>query len=245
MTMLNQVIAVVQSKKKLASDAITNAYHLIQKPVLFDGLVKTYTPKDEEGDKLPSESKKAQTTVSKIIAETYNPLIDMFDVVFTQDCNNCEAKADIVIEEVGIAFNVPVTHLLFLEKQLTDIITFVSKLPVLDPAEVWSWDDVTDSYRSEPSDSVRTKKVRKPFVKYEATKEHPAQVDVVEEDVALGTWRTIKFSGAMKASDKAAILERARKLQEAVIKAREQCNAKAIDTYKIGESLLNYVFKGA
>lgn len=50
---LNQVLAVVASKKKAAKDALTNAYHVIQKAPLFDGISRTYRPKDEEGEKLP------------------------------------------------------------------------------------------------------------------------------------------------------------------------------------------------
>ena len=58
---LNQVVAAVAGKKAHAAEAITKAYHLIQKPTLFDGISKTYRPKDEEkGDRLPPESKYVQ-----------------------------------------------------------------------------------------------------------------------------------------------------------------------------------------
>jgi hypothetical protein len=49
---LNQVIAVIAGKKKKAADTVTECYHLVQKAPLFDGIVRTYTPKDEDGERL-------------------------------------------------------------------------------------------------------------------------------------------------------------------------------------------------
>jgi len=48
--------------------------------------------------------------------------------------------------------DVPVTYLLFLEKQLTDLRTFVDKLPVLDPSVVWLQDPSSGDWRSEPAE---------------------------------------------------------------------------------------------
>ena len=64
----------------------------------------------------------------------------MFDVVLTQDMGNTHAKADIKVNGQTILPNVPVTYLLFLEKQVVDLETFVTKLPSLDPSEVWEAD---------------------------------------------------------------------------------------------------------
>ena len=148
---LNQVIAVVAAKKKLALEAITNAYHVIQKPPLFDGITRVYTPRDEEGERLPPESKRPQNTVNDLIASVCPAIADMFDTVLTQDIANQEAACSVVVDGRVIAPDVPVTHLLFLEKQLTDMTTFVSKLPVLDPADTWTWDDAANSFMSNPS----------------------------------------------------------------------------------------------
>ena len=47
--------------------------------------------------------------------------------------------------------------------------------------------------------TLRTKKVPRNHVKAEATEKHPAQVEVYYEDVAVGYWTTVKFSGALPA----------------------------------------------
>lgn len=241
---LNQIVAVVAAKKKLATEAITAAYHTIQKAELFQGLSRTYTPRDDEGERFPSEFKIAQASVPALLDAVSGPLTEMFDTVVTQDYANSQAFAAVVVDGVTVIGNVPVTNLLFLEKQLTDLITFVSKLPILDPSETWQWDEHTDCHSSSPSESVKSKKVPKAFVKYEATKEHPAQVEMFTEDVVVGSWKTIKFSGALKASDKAAMLERVRKLHEAVVTAREQANSMEVTSRYVGKSILDFVFKG-
>lgn len=237
---LNQVVAVVAAKKKLATDAITNAYHTIQKAELFNGIVRTYTPRDEEGERLPSERKIHQASVPILLDSVAGPLTEMFDTVLTQDVANTQTTASVL----DIAPGVPVTYLLFLEKQLNDLITFIGKLPVLDPSEDWRWDDNANCYASSPIESVRPKKLPRAFVKYEATKEHPAQVETFTEDVVVGYWKTLKFSGAIAAADKAAMLDRARRLHEAVVKAREACNSIDVTEQHIGKKLLDFVFHG-
>jgi hypothetical protein len=49
----------------------------------------------------------------------------------------------------------------------------------------------------------------------------------------------------LKASDKAAMLDRARRLHEAVVTTREACNSIEATEQRIGRSLLDFVFKGA
>lgn len=241
---LNQVIAVVASKKANATKAVTEIYHLVQKPELFSGLSRTYRPKDDAGEQLPPESKLLQTKVAELVRKATDAWIEMFDVVATQDYANCLAKADIAVDGKPILHQVPVTHLLFLEKQLKDVETFVSKLPTLDPADTWKYDSTSDSYANTPTETVRTKKIPAKFVKSEATKEHPAQVDVFHEDVLVGYWKTVKFSGAIPANQKNEILGRVRVLHEAIVKARELANSSEAPNIGVGKQLLKFVFEG-
>jgi hypothetical protein len=242
MSKLNQIIAVTAGKKTRAKDAITKAYQMLQKKDLLDGITRTYKPKDEEGDRLPSEEKHVQLRVNDALKEVGQELCDLFDVVFTQDVANTVAKADIVVDGKTVAKQVPVTYLLFLEKQLIDLHTFVEKLPVLDAAETWQFSQEADAYACKPYESTRTKKIKRNHVKSEATEKHPAQVETYDEDVIVGTWRTVKFSGAVPAKQRNEMLDRVRKLQESVKFAREEANATEIKTVKIGESILDFVF---
>lgn len=241
---LNQVIAVVSGKKKKVTDALTTAYHTVQKTPLFDGIDRTYAPKDEDGEKFPSERKAIQVKAKDLVKEVAASLTEMYDVVATQDYANCRAKADVVVDGKPILTSVPVTHLLFLEKQLKDVETFVSKLPTLDPSEVWQYNQAGDFYSTIPAETAKTKKIPRAFVKYDATKEHPAQVETFHEDILVGYWKTVKSSGALPSKEKNAMLERVRKLQEAVMKAREEANSVESPNVSEGEVIFKYVFGG-
>ncbi len=242
MPKLNQIIAIEKSVKSQSLRELTDAHQMLQKPALLAGIARTYRPVDDEGDQYPPESTRVQIKAEEIIDQTADILAKLFDVTATKDWANGSAQADIVIDGNTLLENVPVTYLLFLEKQLTDLHTFIKKLPVLDAAEVWSYDEATDSWATEPIQTTKTKKIPRNHVKAEATKEHPAQVEVYYEDVIVGYWRTIKYSGAMPAARVAELLERVRKLQEAVKFAREEANNLEVDEQHIGEAIFDYLF---
>lgn len=240
---LNQVIAVLGGKKKAAAEALTVAYHKIQKGALFDGLSRTYQPKDEEGERFPPETKTVQVTVADLVREVRAALTEAVDLVATQDRANTQAVADVRVEGSVVLGKVPVTHLLYLEKQLTDLETFVGKLPTLDPSETWVADEASGYWATRPSETVKTKKVPKAFVRYEATKEHPAQVETFHEDVVTGHWKTVKFSGAIPVPERSAILDRVRQLREAVVKAREEANGmEVLPVSTEGKAIFDFVF---
>ena len=243
MPKLNQIIAIQNGKKSQAKDSLTAAYQQLQKPDLLTGISRNYKPKDETGESQPPESKLVQIKVQEVIEKVSKDLVELFDVVATQDWANCQAKADVKVDGKVLVANVPVTNLLFLEKQLIDLETFISKLPVLDAGERWSFDAAQDCYASEPFQTTRTKKTPKRHIKYEATKEHPAQVEMYYEDLLVGTWTTVKFSGAIPANDRNRMLDRVRQLADAVKAAREEANSLEVEKKKVGEAILDFLFQ--
>jgi hypothetical protein len=240
---LNQVIAIANGEKSKTQKTITKVYQNLKKETLFEGITKRYTPKFEDGEIYPNEDKQVQQTVEKLIGVVKKSMSEMFNVVATQDVGNCDAGASIVVDEVIVAEDVPVTHLLFLEKQMIDIRTLVESLPVLDPADKWSHSPESFCYKSEAKDNFRTKKIPKNHVVSEATKEHPAQVQVFTEDVIEGTWTTVKFSGNIPQTEKNDILERIDKMIKAIKIAREEGNSIEVERSEIGSNVLDYIFK--
>jgi len=239
---LNQVIAIEKGAKSRSLQELTEAHHKLQKPALLAGISRTYRPKDEEGEQFPPESTRVQLKADDIIRETSESLIKLFDVVATKDWANCQAKADIVVDGNVLLAQVPSTYLLFLEKQLVDLHTFIKKLPVLDASESWIFDPSADCWATEPVQTLKTKKVPRNHVKAEATEKHPAQVEVYYEDVVVGTWRTIKFSGALPAKRINELLARIERLQEAVKFAREEANGMKVEEQKLGDKIFKYLF---
>ena len=242
MTLLNPIIAVEKGVKATAERALTDAYHAIQRVPQLSGIARTYRPKDDDGDVLPPESTLVQVDVKDVIASFVGAQTRLYDVTLTKDAANCTARGDVVVNENAVLSDVPVTYLLFLEKQLVNLHTFVSKLPTLDPSERWTLDDQSGAWRADPTQTTRTKKVMRNHVKAEATDKHPAQVDTYSEDVIVGYWTTMKFSGAIPATYQRELLERINALSTAVKFARERANTQEVVNQHAGAAVLGFVF---
>lgn len=242
MTRLSQVIAAEGGHKSRALTAVTAAHHAVQRTQQISGLHRTYRPKAEEGEQLPSESQIVQVRATDAIDQVKGALTKLFDVTFTKDLGNQTAQASVVVDDYVVVANAPVSFLLFLEKQLNDIATFVRKLPVLDPAEQWHLDESDGLHKTAPVETHRTKKVMRNHVKAEATDRHPAQVEVYTEDVTVGYWKLIKTSGALPQSRVSELADRVHRLQEAVKHAREEANSIEVQNKDVGERVLNWLF---
>ena len=240
---LCQVIAVEKATKGRCQSELTEAHHALQKPALLNGISRAYSPKLEDGDKLPPENTKVQVNAEDMIKNTTNILTKLFDVTATRDWGNTHACADVVVNGETLITGAPVPFLLWLEKQLVDLATFCKKLPTLDPSETWHRDETTNSWASEASETVRTKKVLRNHVLTQATDKHPAQVQTYSEDVQEGTWKTVKFSGALPASRVAQLISRVTELQSAVKMAREEANSAEVKGVSVGGKVLGYLFR--
>ncbi len=242
-TILCQIIAVEKGLKSRAYDDLKKVHHELQKPVLLDGFSRTYKPfSDTEEDRLPTETKIIQIKAADVVQHTVKVLTEAFDVVAVKEWGNCTAKADIVVDGITLLKDVPVGYLLYLEHQLDDLNTFIIKLPTLDPAETWTWDENQACYATAAAETVRTKKVPTVVIKYAATKEHPAQTEIFNEDKPVGRFTVVKRSGALPMTRVNELKDRVQKLRDAVKFAREQANTIEVEARHVGAPLLNYLF---
>lgn len=213
------------------------------KSPLLTGITRSYRSKDEEGDQLPPESTKLQVHAEEGLQGAREAFARLFSVTLEKDGTNTHAMADIVVDGEVLLTNAPVPYLLFLEKQFLDIHTLIAKLPVLDPSETWVFDDNADAWATVPTETTRTKKIPRNHVKAAATDKHPAQVETYYEDVVVGYWKTVKFSGAVPLKRVAELTERVNKVQQAVKFAREQANAtEVVVNGRASHKILDYIF---
>ena len=245
MPQLNQVLAIVKGRKTVLNTEISALHHATQKPTLVNGHHKTFIPKEEEGETYPDDMQHVQHRAKEVLEQVCERLATVLDVTATRDWANCQARADVLLDGEVFLEQVPVTYLIFLEKELHDQHTFVSKMVELDPAEQWTLDPNSGLFRSEPVKTHKTKKLQKAIVKYDATPEHPAQTELITQDVVIGHWTTTKFSGAIPRPDKKAILDRISKLEDAVKFARVHANAMEAPEQKVGRKVLDFLFKGS
>lgn len=244
---LNAVIAVYKGIKSRSLSVVSELHNIIQKPDLFEGLVRTYRKLDDADVDLPSERKVVQFRMKDILSTLRVSKGELIDTFAQMEIGNTFAKAPVWIDGKELLPELPATVLLPLEKELVDIRSFVDKIPVLDNAEAWlpKPDDNTGLWFTEKASTHRTKKVPKPVTLYEATDKHPAQTTLLQEDIIAGFWDTVKHSGAMKKLEKEAIQERIEKLIVAVKQAREEANdtlAPQVGGY--GAKIFDYLYHG-
>lgn len=241
MAKLNQILAIEKGLKTRVYAEFTELHNATQKPGLMNGFHKSYQARDEDGETYPAESQKVQHNANDVLERVGAILTELFDITATKDWANCAAKADVVIDGRTLAKDVPATYLLFLEKQLGDLSTFIAKMAELDPGSDWTVDPSTGRFRTEPIATQRTKKVQRPIVLYDATEHHPAQTQLITEDVVAGTWITIKHSGAIPAPRKKQLLARIERLSNAVKFAREQANAVEASEQKLAKEVFAFL----
>lgn len=239
---LNQVIALVQGKKSRTQKMMTNTHHG-WKPDLVTGISRTFEPVNDEGETFPSENKPVQLNVSSVIASVSEKLADFYSIVASQEMGNTEAAGSIIIDGVEILGDVPVSALLFLEKQVVDLRTFICNIPTLTTSKIWSRDEAKDCYATLPEQTVKTQKRPEVIVKYDATPEHPAQTDLVSIDRTVGHWTTVHMSGEMPVAEKQELLRRIDKLADAIKIAREDANCLEVTVEPaFGENIMKFVF---
>lgn len=242
MPKLNQILAIERNVKNKREDEFTKLHQDLTKSDLLFGLSRSYQPKTEGDEVFPSENKVVQLKAEEALKHLRSGLAELFDVIAQKDATNCLAKADVMVDGKALLSSVPATHLLYLEKKLVDLITFIKKLPVLPQDEQWKRNEAIGLWETAPSETVKTKKVESYNVVVPATKEHPAQAVKETKDIHVGTWKTVKYSGALTADQVSVLLERAEKLQKAVKFAREEANQTPAVALASGAAVMGYIF---
>lgn len=239
---LSQVLAIEKSTKAKVTRETTDLHRLSNNQDSFSGFIRQYNPVVDDDFKYPDENKNILNNVSNILEDLNSLYSELFNIVAIKDWTNCKAKADIIVNNEVLVKDVPATYLLFLEKELIKIKTIISDLPELDSNYSWNLDENTQTYKTKGIQTVKTKKVKKPLVLYHATEKHAAQTDIITEDENIGTWETVKTSGAIPIVKKKKILSKIQTLIEAVKIAREQANTIKIEETSTIEKILKYIF---
>lgn len=246
-TYLHQLIAVQRGIDDETAKTLGTVKHLLaiggdQDPLT--GLSREYAPRDDGGEELPAQARKVQITAAELIGKVSVALTKMFDVKFSREEGNCNARADVKVDGEVLLTDVPVGYLMYLEAQVGQIVELIGQVPTLNPAEDWSdtHPGLRDGvWQSAPRKTAVPKRVPQVQELAPATKEHPAQVRPYETEVTVGWWTTTKYSGQMDPKVQQDMRARAVKVQEAVRKAREQAN-RLETTNRDSSPLLGYIF---
>lgn len=249
-TKLHEIIAVDQglkaTAKKINQETITT---FEKRDEHFAGIAREIRYFADEDARLNAdEGKELVTTVAERLLYGTEANIRALDVFLRKEATNQIAKADIVVGDVVLAKDVPATALLGLETKLTEIRQVYEKIPTLAPGRKWvPAPDIRakGAYRGEAPDvTFRGKKVSRPIVLAPATTEHPAQVQLVTDDINVAKITATHVSGMMTSADKSLLLERIDRLLRAVKRARQRANSAEADMRKIGADIFAFIHEG-
>jgi len=244
---LYELLAVEEDRRGKATKIINESLTTFKnKQQHFVEQVITFKP-NAEGQVNRLEGHTAMTTSVKAkLAYATRALESYYDVVMQKERTNTTAKADVVLSD-GTVFltEVPATALLALEKEMTRVMDMYNALPTLEPGVPWKPCLERDEGTYIVTESkIRTKKVMKPVVLYEATENHPAQVKESTEDVQVGEVETTIYSSKLSSKDKSELLDRLDNLKTAFKKARMRANAQKVENVKVGEKIFKYLNEG-
>ncbi len=242
---LTVILGLLKGAKTRTHTNVSALHHQSTKPTLYAGQNRTYDPRDDEGERRPAESQKVQLKATDVLKELAEQLGRHWDLALWRDEGNTIARANVVVDGVTVIEQVPATFLLFLEKQLNDWRTVVTKLPTLATDQTWKLNDATGLFETDAVKSVSTKKTLRNHEIHPGTDKHAPQIKTYEEDVPVGEWTTIKLSGALTVPQQRLLVDRLDKLADAVKTAREQANLVEVNEVKAGEALFGYLLGGA
>lgn len=238
---LHQVVALIKGAQERHNKAINLLHHQTQRSELYTGLSRVYQRKDDDGDQFPPESQLVQRQAEDDLKAIAGHVTALLNLTGTKDYANMGATASVVVDGNVLIAEAPVPFLLFYQKQLEDFRTIVTKTVILDPTVQWTRDDNAGFWRSNTTQTTKTRKVPKVLVKYDATDKHPAQTETYMVDEVIGTWEKTDFSGALAGDRKAQLLDRINKVIDAVKVAVEEANQVEAPELNLGEATFAYL----
>ena len=249
---LHEILAVEADKQGTAKRIMEEAVNVLgKKHNLFVGMTKTLSMDTEGFESLEEASAVNQeitTTVDARLDFTKGAVADWLNVVCTKERANQSATADVIVGDTVILKGLPATFLLGMETKLKEIRKYYETIPTLQPGVRWIPDDnaantLEGTYISEQTEvKSKTQKVRKYHTMSKATKEHPAQVDITNEEIVVGKFSTRYTSGMLPAVEKSELLANIDTLMGAFKQARQRANSEPVVTEVfVGSAIFDFI----
>lgn len=242
---LHELLAVEQDRKHKAVQVVGETIKVFTKQdVQFDGVSKRYVQIQEDSEQIPDETKEMVTSVREKLNDTLESFVAGIDAHLSKEETNASnvAKAELIVNGESLG-TFSATSLLALEGHLAKAKELYQAIPTLDATKKWEFDNQKNVYKTE--DEVKFRSVKRPqvIVKYEATKEHPAQTELLYLDFQVGKYVTAYTSGKITPAQKTTLLKRIDEILEAVKTARAKANNVEVHNVKFGEKLFKFINK--
>jgi len=244
---LHELLAVEPSIEGASNRIVQETTKVFKDGHLFQGFLRRlemFAEEDKASDEVTDRLERA-TTVWEKLRYMRESVENHYDCIFQKDSTNQLAKADIEIDGVTIAKDVPATYLLGMEKRIKQLRGVFEMIPTLPQGTKWepAIEEGEGVFRTvEPKITFKTRKTKRSMIVAPPTKEHKAQVQVWDDTENCGKYIETHTSGAITPGEKSKLLERLDKLFKAVKQARERANCTEVPNNKIASNLIGYIF---
>lgn len=245
MAKLHEVLAVEGdlegTYKKILQEAVAT---FSKKDEHFNGYFRQVRMFAEESADQPEEHKEMVTTVHDKLDYVWEHITRYLNAFAQKERTNQDAKSDIEVNGSILAKAVPATMLLGLETKLKQIRAIYENIPTLALGIEWVEDPQRGEhvYKAKHLDEKhKTAKRPKSKVLYDATKEHPAQIEKWTEDEPVGMIETERWSGMLSPAEKSKFIGKVDELLRAVKQARQRANCEEVKLFDIGKAIFNYI----
>jgi hypothetical protein len=245
---LHEILAVEPDKegtaKKLIEEGVIT---FTKKPDHFQGSLRRLEMFATDGQQEPPPPEDRKEIVDTVIGKlgyVLDSAASYYDVVLQKEATNQVAIADLVIDGVVIAKDIPATFLLGMETRLRAVHRLLESIPTLQPGIKWVPDDEAGKHicrRAHPETKYKTTKTFAHKVLMPPTDHHPAQIERWEETVNIGMYTTEQWSSMISPAAKSALLGRCDKMIQAVKRARRRANDVEVVKGEIGRSITDYI----
>ena len=255
MAKLHELLAVEGDLEGAYKKITQEATHTFKTKVEhFVGSVRELEWFEDEQVEVPKEYQHLTTTVAEKLEYMNKHIIKYFDALIQKERTNQLAKADLVVDDVTIAKDVPATMLLGLESRLKAVRSVYEIIPTLPPNVEWKPDKTKGPNiysRVNPEEKLKTEKVFKVQVLYPVTfpkegergESQPAQVEKIAETKNVGVFKKHIWTGIISPAEKSELLGKIDKLIRATKKARQRANTTKVENIVIGKKLFDYIHK--
>lgn len=245
---LNELLSTEEIHEKNFFDSFKKAWEALKNKNKFFGWIKKLemiqeSPENKILEKENFESKDVELTVKDVIKDLFTSWFHFEDVQFQKNSMIQKASADLFIGD-KIIKKMPLTELIALEKRLIEIRKVVEQAPILDASYEWTKSIARNDVWiiSQPKITTKTERIQYPFVLYEATENHPAQIDVIGKDEIVGSYTTVSFSGTITGIQKKDLIKKIDDLIIEVKKSKIKATETSISDVQISVLLNDYFF---
>ena len=211
MTKLHELLAVEGDLEGQFNKILQEAVKTFkEKGALFIGKLRKLRMFDAEAPKPPDEFQEMTTTVADKLDFVWETINRYLSAVAQKELTNQQAVADLVVGDEVLAKSLPATLLLGLESRLKKIRDVYDAIPTLPPGTKWERDETRgpNIWHTYKPEDFKTQKKIVPQILYDATPEHPAQVDKISVTENVGMYSEEIWCGALTSAEKSVLLGR-------------------------------------